>query len=226
VFKLTGFVLLCVFFTPAALADLVEIKAASYLFDKQTDVGSYSYHDDTGNQLNDGIYGNNTWHGDLGSGRAYEWVAWNRDERVMIDFVFGATHSFDRVQISTIQDILGNVVLPSAKLWQMNANGEWGVVLDRFIPQSADNNNSGKFYINFDNLNLVADTLRIELYESNGNSWMFTDEISFYQTQSQQTFDQQRFNAQSNDPINVPSPLLMSAFAMALAIKRKRVTPV
>ena len=39
-----------------------------------TDVGTYEYHDWTGQQLIDGEYGEDAWSADLGNGPACEWL--------------------------------------------------------------------------------------------------------------------------------------------------------
>lgn len=68
-----------------AMADMVKIEPVGYQFDVQTDEGSYPYHDWTGEQLIDGMFGEGAWSADLGSGNAYEVMFFQQPQYTGID---------------------------------------------------------------------------------------------------------------------------------------------
>lgn len=179
---LTSFVSLVVGLgmSSSSFAGLVEILPVSYTFDRATDVGSYSYHDETGDQLIDGEYGVAPWSANLGNGNAYEWLGWLHDSPVNIDFDFGSTTSVNQVDIGTVQDHPNDVVVPNASLFTSNDGITWSFIDSIITPESSSNNNQ-YFTLSFENLNLNSQYVRVSLTHSFNGPWTFTDEVDFYQ---------------------------------------------
>ena len=89
--------------------------------------GSYSYADETGSQLTDGVLGGQDWQTDLGNGPAYEWVAYV-NANASFTFDLGQNRSLTSVgfHINNNQD--GGVALfgsasvsfsPDGTLWSL-----------------------------------------------------------------------------------------------------------
>lgn len=160
----------------------VEILPASYSFDRATDTGSYSYHDWTGVQLIDGVYGTAPWSADLGNGNAYEWVGWVHDSPVNIDFDFLTATAIDSIHVGTVQDHPNDVVVPSIGIYTSADTLAWNPVtfLDN-SPESASNNDT-YFTFALDALAIDARYVRVSLVHAWNGPWTFVDEVDFYDT--------------------------------------------
>ena len=182
-----AFTALC--FVPfLAMADLVKVEPVSYSFDARTDAGSYPYHDWTGNQLIDGLYGEGGWWSDLGNGPAYEWVGWT-DPVVNIDFQFDSVRTFNDIVLSTYHGT-GGVRLPSwsVSYWE---NDAWVLYRQQINDQPQDETIQG-IELSFSDLLFASDQVRVTLqHNTGGQHWLFVDEVSFYQSSYYTEIDQQ-----------------------------------
>lgn len=110
-----------------AEASFDEVVPESYYFDQETDVGRFEYHDYTGFQLIDGVYGGEAYSLDLGNGNAYEWVGWRGNEIVNIDFFFNAEimRPINEIRVGVSQSRTDDVVFPDFIFYQvkMEKNG-------------------------------------------------------------------------------------------------------
>ena len=162
-----------------AQAALIEVLPVSYVFDKATDTGAYTYHDETGKQLIDGKYGVAPWTNDLGNGNAYEWVGWVNDTPVNIDFNLGTSIEIEQINIGTVQDNTADVVLPSVNLYSSSNGITWDFLTNYSVPESSANDN--KYYTyKFTDLSVTSQYFRVSLYHSTNGPWTFTDEVDFY----------------------------------------------
>ena len=76
--------------------------------------GLFTYFDDTGVQLTDGILGANDWTLDLGHGNAQEWVGWNTVGPTL-SFTFTGSPTVHEVQIGFNRgEVSGNIFLPAS----------------------------------------------------------------------------------------------------------------
>ena len=172
--------LLMVFIFYIAFISAVEIVPSSYTFDRSTDTGSYAYHDWGGRQLIDGAYGVAPWSANLGNGNAYEWVGWVRDSVINIDFTFNSTYYFDQINVGTVQDHPGDVVMPTVDIYSKASSGSaWSYVSTISVPESTANNNLYRT-LQFTNLNINARYIRVVAKHSLDGPWTFLDEVDFY----------------------------------------------
>jgi hypothetical protein len=162
------------------MAGAVEILPDSYMIDRDTDTGSYSYHDWTGEQLIDDAYGIAPWSADLGSGHAYEWLGWRYDTPVNIDFDFGTVTRIDDVHVGTVQDHPNDVVIPSFEIFSSNDASSWTSEAYLYVPESTDNNNIYETFV-FGDLGISAQFVRVSLIHSYNGPWTFVDEVDFFQ---------------------------------------------
>ncbi len=191
----------------AASAQATEMIPVGYVFDQATGTGTYTYHDETGHQLTDGVYGTNDYSANLGHGAAYEWVGWVYKPLVNIDFDFGVATTIDRILIGSMQDNPVDVVLPNVSLYSSSNGSSWNLVTALLMPESNAYDNLHHTF-EFDNLALSSRYIRVALSHSFDGPWTFTDEIDFHQ------------NAAS-----VPepaAPLLLLAGLAALGLSRRR----
>lgn len=158
----------------------IEIVPLSYTFDQGTDVGSYPYHDDTGRQLIDGVYGYNVtdW---AGRGNAYEWLGWVSSPTVNIDFDFGGPTAIQEIRLGTTQDSLTDVVVPSIYIYTSNNLSTWTLAGSQVIPESNAYNLTYQT-ITLSNLSIASRYIRVSARFSLDGPWTFLDEVDFYQT--------------------------------------------
>ena len=161
----------------------VEIEPVSYSFDRATDIGSYNYSDWGGVQLTDGKYGTAPRTANWGNGNAYEWVGWNNDPIVNIDFNFGSATTINKINIGTVQDHIADVVIPSFELFSSSDGINWSSFSVLNVPESSTNNNQ-YFTFEFNGLSINDQFIRVSLKHSNDGPWTFTDEIDFYKNTS------------------------------------------
>ncbi len=159
----------------------VEIVPTSYTFDQATGVGSYTYHDETGRQLIDGYYGTAPWSANLGNGNAYEWVGWVNKPTVNIDFDFTTAKLINQINIGTVQDHPGDVVIPSIYIYSSTNKSTWNLVTSRSIPESTAYDNTYQT-ISFTGLSISTRYIRVSARFSSDGPWTFLDEADFYQT--------------------------------------------
>jgi hypothetical protein len=171
----------------AALAPILAfadpVVPVSYTFDRTTDVGTYSYHDETRNQLIDGVFGRAGWAVNLGSGNAYEWVGWLNDSPVNIDFDFGTSRHIDNVFVGSTQDNINDVVLPSLDVSYWNGSS-WVLVQTLNTPESSANDNNpastaAHGMLALTGLGIDAQRVRVTARHSSNGPWTFIDEVQF-----------------------------------------------
>jgi len=182
-----------------ASASLIEVQPISYVFDKATQSGKYDYHDITGNELIDGLYGSNIFEDDLGNGPADEWVGWGGQSTVNIDFTFNQSQIINSIAVGSIQDKVTNVVLPNIFLFSRNSEQDtWNLLAEQLVPESVANNGYHYTY-NFDELSITDQFIRVQANWNLDGPWTFIDEVDFY----------------TND-INVPEPSTFALFALGV----------
>jgi hypothetical protein len=152
----------------------VPVTPSSYSFVPGTKQGSYSYADETSNQLTDGLYGPTRI---TSQDDAVPYVGWNA-ELVTIDFTFDELTTFDSVSVSALQAWVGNIVIPDVYLLTSADGLNWTPVATILTPESSQNNSS-KRAVTFTDLNLTTEYIQIQLGRNNIGPWMFVDEITF-----------------------------------------------
>jgi len=168
-----------------SVASAADIIPVSYTFDQPTACGTYCYHDEGGGQLTDGIYGVEGWAADLGNGNAQEWVGWNNQPSVHIDFHFGSAVSISEIRIGTTQDHVADVVLPSVAVYSSNDGFDWTLVSQLAVPESSTNDRPLFGLGPHATLTLsalgIANTsyVRVALNQSLDGPWTLSDEIDF-----------------------------------------------
>lgn len=165
------------------------LQPLRYVFDRQTDTGTYSYHDGHSfsspayTELTDGLYGLSGWAVDQGQGPAAPWVGWYGDPVVHIDFSFGQQVWLSEVRVGSTQNRLDDVVLPSVSLsyWR---EGAWVPVASLDVPEDAANNWPASSvlphgFLTLGGLAVQADTFRLTLRHALDGPWIFVDEVDF-----------------------------------------------
>jgi len=167
------------------LAD-TEIVPLSYSFDRDTDCGSWCYHDTfgagvrTGTTLTDGIYGPEGWAVHAG----WEWLGWVNDRTVNIDFDLGSVKHVDTIKVGSTQDNLIDVVLPNVDVYK-KVGSSWSLVGTLVTPESVANNRSAYStaphgFLTLSNLNIDSQFVRVSLTHNIDGPWTFADEVDFY----------------------------------------------
>lgn len=172
----------------ASQVGAAEIVPVSYSFDQATGCGTYCYHDESGGQLTDGVYGVEGWGVNLGNGNAQEWVGWLFRPVVNIDFHFATAVDISEVRIGTTQDNVSDVVLPSVTVFKSIDGLAWSLVSELSVPESSTNDRN---YLGLDpHTTLTLSGLgitnvsyvRVALSESFNGPWTFIDEVDFIGT--------------------------------------------
>ncbi len=149
------------------------VNPAGYTFDQPTGAGSFVYSDPSLTKLTDGVYGTSDWWTNGG----VDWDGWVNTPAVNIDFNFNGVKSLNKISVGTVQDNLGDVVMPNVTVYSsVNGGSTWSLVGTVLIPASGANDGQYRTVV-FDNLNVSANAMRIAL-GANG-PWTFTDEITF-----------------------------------------------
>ena len=158
-----------------------NVTAASYTLslpgDGNAQGGTYNYFDETRRQLIDGKYGNNIWQSDLGNGPAYEWVGWANRGSVNVDFNMGGSKHVDSISVGTVQDFLGDVVVPNVSIYSSFDNLHWAFA-GQLLTSASSANNFQHFELTLNGLNITAPFIRVNLSEAYP-AWIFTDEVDF-----------------------------------------------
>ena len=135
------------------------------------EVGGYTYYDDTGRQLTDGVFGVNDWSADLGNGPAYEWVGWF-SVNPTFTFDFASSVTVDKVLIDFSRSetpggptLYGNIHLPT----DVNINGTSYSLAGNEIPDYT------RGTIEFAG-SWTGSTLTVTLSH---RWWLFVDEVQF-----------------------------------------------
>lgn len=131
--------------------------------------------------LTDGNYGVAPWWTDLGNGNAYEWVGWVSDNPINIDFNLGAPTSVNSIDVGSVQDMLGDVVLPNIAIYTSPDAMTWSFVSQINVTPSSANNNTYKTY-GFGSLGINSQYVRVQV--GNNQPWAFIDEVDYYNTTS------------------------------------------
>lgn len=203
----------------SANAELIEIKPLDYLFDQATSSGSYDYHDETGFQLTDDMYGTNIWYEDLGNGNSYEWLAWNNKPVVNIDFVMDDYQIINQIKVGSTQDSLTNVVLPNISIYERNSLSDgWKMVAKEIVQESIDNNITYKSY-NFEDLSIGSKFIRVQASFNTDGPWTFIDEVDFLTTQ--ENFESYSLNKNLNAEVPLSSSLVLALFGV-IGLARKK----
>ncbi len=150
----------------AASAQAGLVTPSSYTL-TTGEVGHFSYFDDTGKQLTDGILGADLWSADLGNGGAYEWVGWYITEPTMLA-VFAQSVNITQVSIGFNRGA-GGVALPS------NVN----IAGTNFALTRTELGEGKRGFLNF-NVSLTGvSQVQITITDGATPSWIFMDEVQF-----------------------------------------------
>jgi hypothetical protein len=152
----------------------IQVTPTSYTFVPGTKQGTYSYIDETGNQLTDGLYGPSRL---LSQADAVPYLGWLAP-LVTLNFNFAAPTTFDSVTVSSLQAWIGNIALPDVYLYASNDGTTWSPVANLITPE-VDANNFAKATLTLGDLNVTAQYLQIELKRNNIGPWIFIDEVTF-----------------------------------------------
>lgn len=165
----------------AAPARAAEVNPLGYTFNgAATDCGTYCYTDSTGQELIDGVLGNEGW------GNPPEpWVGWT-DSVVNIDFDFGSLFSFSNIAVGTTQDDPTDVVLPSLDLFSSNDGVTWTSRGSIFSPPDTANNrnylsSAPHGFLTFSGLGFTSRFVRLAATNmgTDSSTWIFIDEVEF-----------------------------------------------
>ena len=194
-------------FVFSAKAALVEVLPQSYTFDRATDCGTYCYHDETGVQLIDGIYGSNIWQANLGNGPAYEWLGWT-DRGVSLIFDFGNVTTINQIVVGTVQDHINDVVFPSVYAYTSSDGVNYGSLIGSLsVPESSANDQTHGS-LTLSGFNQASRYFMVDLAFSFNGPWTFADEVDFYQTAS--------------TPVPAPQSLLLLSMGLLLITLRRK----
>jgi hypothetical protein len=152
----------------------LPVTPTSYTFVPGTKQGTYSYIDETGNQLTDGLYGPSRLWSQADAVPYLGWLA----PMVTLNFNFAEATTFESVTVSALQAWLGNIVLPDVFLYASNDGVSWTPVANLVTPETSANNYA-KANLTLDGLNVTAQYLQIELRRNVLGPWIFTDEVTF-----------------------------------------------
>jgi hypothetical protein len=159
--------MLCVF---AGVCAGSPITVTSYTL-TPGEVGSFSYIDNGGVQLTDGILGVDNWGANLGNGSAYEWVAWAVANPTAV-FQFGGPVTVSSVSIGFNRNNNASIHLPST----VTVNGTPFSVDGNAIPDNT------RGFLSFAG-SWTGSSLTLNLSDASrdptGESWIFVDEVRF-----------------------------------------------
>ncbi len=129
--------------------------------------GLFTYFDDTGAQLTDGILGANDWSVDLGHGNSQEWVGWNTVNPTLT-FTFTGSPTVHEVQIGFNRgEVTGTIFLPASVMIS-------GATFALNGDEIADNTRG---FLSFDGT-WTGNSIQIDLARF-GGSYIFVDEVRF-----------------------------------------------
>jgi hypothetical protein len=154
--------------------EAIQITPESYSFVPGARQGSYSYADETGRQLIDGLYGSAYL---LDQSYADPYVGW-MTELVTLHFQFEELTTFDSVTVSALQKWLGNIVLPDVHLYTSVDGVNWSPVGSLITPEDWRNDYAKKM-LTLSGLNITTEHLQIELARNDKGPWIFVDEVLF-----------------------------------------------
>jgi hypothetical protein len=158
----------------AASVYAVPVTPSTYSFIPEAKQGTYTYLDETGSQLTDGVYGPSR----VASAEdAIPYVGWNAT-LVTINFTFDELTTFDSVSVSALQAWVGNIVIPDVYLLTSADGQNWTPVASIITPES-DRNNSKKKTLTFSGLDLTTEYIQVQLGRNNIGPWIFVDEVTF-----------------------------------------------
>ncbi|MBP6963704.1 MAG: PEP-CTERM sorting domain-containing protein [Armatimonadetes bacterium] len=180
----------------------VEIVPSSYVA-PTGDVGAYTYYDDTGSQLTDGLHGG-PWSGEPGGGAddPYEWVAWE-SHAATITFFFAQQTTFTRVDVFTGRSDGPSMYIPRQITLAVGNSEE---TLSQCGVWNFDNSqypDASRCTLTLDVGGCTGSVAQITLEPT--KFWMFLDEVDFYGT-----------------PVPEPSSLLALAGGIALLMGARR----
>jgi hypothetical protein len=155
-------------------ANAVQVDPASYSFVPGSKQGTYSYADEGGTQLTDGIYGPSRLRSQED---AVPYVGWQAP-LVTINFNFAEQTTFNSVTVSSLQAWIGNIALPDVFLYSSTDGQNWTQVSSLITPESSVNNYQ-KGSLTLSGLDFTTEFLQIQLGRNNIGKWIFVDEIDF-----------------------------------------------
>jgi len=159
-------------------------------------VGGYTYFDDTGSQLTDGVLGVDDYTADLGNGNAYEWVGWT-DPNPMITFFFPSSITLQTVEIGFNRNNGAGIYLPAS----VSINGTVFNLNGDEIPDGT------RDFLNYHGA-WTGSMLQVDLTAA--GSYTFVDEMKF---------------STANVPEPGMAAALLGATALGWAVwRRKRIT--
>ena len=173
-----------------------EIVPTSYSFDYNihgpATFPSVRYPDDGAPELTDGFKGGKPPAADLSKFVGWLNDGWtstpgpSEDWAGNIDFVFSGGNEIGRIEVNTIQDVLGNIVIPDVAIYSSpdSSDGSWTFLQEIPTAESAANNDTRKV-VSFSGLGITANHVRVTLsHTGRANTdygpWIFCDEIDFF----------------------------------------------
>lgn len=191
----------------------VPVTPTSYSFVPGAKQGTYSYADETGNQLTDGQYGPVRLTSQADS---TPYVGWNAT-LVTINFNFEELTTFNSITVSALQAWVGNIVIPDVYLLTSADGQNWTPVATILTPETSLNNTSKKA-ITFSGLDLTTEYIQIQLGRNNIGPWIFVDEVTF----EGETADPLRISAVTSVPEAGSTLALLGAGLTSLWLFRRR----
>jgi hypothetical protein len=184
-----------------------DIVPTSYSYSTPPSTGSGYYEDDTGTQLTDGLT-SPFWNTSVNGAMAYEWVAFNSKE-VDIDFSFGEETYIESVLLGMAVDNTVSINEADVDLFY-KVDADWELA-DSYLAETYLGGNY-KVNIAFD-VNVSATEFRLSL-KRNATKWVFIDEVSFAEGNSE-------IASATDVPIQLSGAIGLILLALGFKSKRK-----
>ena len=170
-------VALAVMCLPCMAAWAAEIVPSSYTA-PPGEVGAYTYYDDTGSQLTDGLHGA-PWSGEPGwaGDDPYPWVAWD-SHPVTITFYFDRVCTLSSIQVFTGRSDGPSMFMPNRITLAMGSTQSDLTVRGAWTFENSDYSDACRHTLTMD-VGAQAGTVAQLTIEPTAR-WIFLDEVDFY----------------------------------------------